>query len=75
MKRLLLAAVRRVLDTVLTWLISPFVLGGLCLILAFLLSLSHGQRRSAAKDREKVRTELEAFRREMKAKVRASFPP
>ena len=58
-------------DTILTWAVSPFVLGGICIILAFLLSLTHSQRRYYERDREKVRTELETFRREVKAKVRA----
>ena len=59
------------MDTILTWAVSPFVLGGICIILAFLLSLSHSQRRYFQRDREKVRSELETFRREMKARVRA----
>ena len=63
------------MDTILTWAVSPFVLGGICIILAFLLSLTHSQRRYYERDREKVRTELETFRREVKAKVRAQALP
>ncbi len=57
------------MDTILTWAVSPFVLGGLCIILAFLLSLALAQRRGFQRDRAKVRAEFETFRREVKAKV------
>lgn len=70
MRRLL----RRLVDTILTWAVSPFVLGGLCIILAFLLSLALAQRRGFQRDRLKVRAEFETFRREVKAKVRVILP-
>ena len=68
---------RRLVDTILTWAVSPFVLGGLCIILAFLLSLALAQRRGYQRDREKIRAEFETFRREVKAKVGLAFgsPP
>lgn len=59
----------RVLDTILTWAVSPFVLGALCIILAFLLALTQGQRAAYKLDKDKVRSEFEQFRQEVKAKV------
>ena len=55
--------------TILTWLVSPFVLGGAAVILAFLLLVTQGQRAHFRKDREKLRAEFEAYRRQMQAKV------
>ena len=59
----------RVVGTILTWLVSPFVLGGGAVILAFLLLVTQGQRTHFRRDREKLRAEFEAYRRQMQAKV------
>jgi len=59
----------RVVGTILTWLISPFVLGGLTVILAFLLLVTQGQRSHFRKDREKLRAEFEQYRKQMQAKA------
>ena len=63
----------RVVGTILTWLVSPFVLGGGAVILAFLLLVTQGQRAHFRRDREKLRAEFEAYRRQMQAKVRLPF--
>ena len=59
----------RVVGTILTWLVSPFVLGGVAVILAFLLLVTQGQRSHFRKDREKLRNEFEQYRKQMQAKV------
>lgn len=64
---------RRVVGTILTWLVSPFVLGGVAVILAFLLLVTQGQRSHFRKDREKLRTEFDQYRKQMQAKVCASL--
>ena len=64
----------RVVGTILTWLVSPFVLGGVAVILAFLLLVTQGQRSHFRKDREKLRAEFEQYRKQMQAKVRAPLP-
>ena len=61
----------RVVGTILTWLVSPFVLGGVAVILAFLLLVTQGQRFHFRKDREKLRNEFEQYRKQMQAKVRS----
>ena len=61
----------RVVGTILTWLVSPFVLGGVAVILAFLLLVTQGQRSHFRKDREKLRNEFEQYRKQMQAKVRS----
>ena len=65
--------VGRVVGTILTWLVSPFVLGGAAVILGFLLLVTQGQRAHFRRDREKLRTEFEAYRRQMQAKVGLCF--
>lgn len=59
----------RVLDNILTWAISPFVLGGLCVVLGFLLLVTQGQRSHYKKDKEHLRVEFEQYRHQMQAKV------
>ena len=64
-----MCGVCRVVGTILTWLVSPFVLGGGAVILAFLLLVDQGQRAHFRRDREKLRAEFEAYRRQMQAKA------
>ncbi|CAL5219565.1 g1422 [Coccomyxa viridis] len=61
--------VTMVVGTILTWLVSPFVLGGVAVILTFLLLVTQGQRSHFRKDREKLRNEFEQYRKQMQAKV------
>lgn len=60
----------RVVSNILTWAISPFVLGGLSIVLGFMLLVTQGQRSHYKQDKEKLRTEFEEYRRQMQAKVR-----
>ena len=57
------------IGTILTWLVSPFVLGGLAVITGFLLLVTQGQRSHFRKDREKLKAEFEQYRRQMQAKA------
>ncbi|EIE24638.1 hypothetical protein COCSUDRAFT_46890 [Coccomyxa subellipsoidea C-169] len=59
----------RVLNNILTWAISPFVLGGLCVVLGFFLLVTQGQRSHFKKDKEHLRLEFEQYRHQMQAKV------
>ncbi|KAK9909956.1 hypothetical protein WJX75_010045 [Coccomyxa subellipsoidea] len=59
----------RVLDNIFTWAISPFVLGGSCVVLGFLLLVTQGQRSHYKKDKEHLRVEFEQYRHQMQAKV------
>lgn len=58
------------LDTVLTWCVNPFVLGGTCTILSFALLIAHGQQSFQRRNLEKARAEFEQYRLEMQARVR-----
>ncbi|BDA42684.1 Transmembrane channel-like protein 7 [Coccomyxa sp. Obi] len=59
----------RVLANILTWAVSPFVLGGLCVVLGFFLLVTQGQRAHFKKDKEHLRMEFEQYRHQMQAKV------
>ena len=45
------------------------MLGGLAVILGFLLLVTQGQRSHFRRDREKLRAEFEQYRKQMQAKV------
>ncbi|CAL8467662.1 g7200 [Coccomyxa elongata] len=59
----------RILANILTWAVSPFVLGGLCVVLGFFLLVTQGQRAHFKKDKEHLRMEFEQYRHQMQAKV------
>ena len=63
----------RVLTSVLTWLINPFVLGGTCMILSFALLIAHGQQSYQKRNLDKSRAEFEQYRLEVQAKVGPSI--
>jgi len=58
-----------VIGSILAWAVSPFVLGGICIVLGFFLLMTQGQRALYKKDREKLRMEFESYRHQMQAKV------
>jgi len=67
-----MCAVSRQLSVLLGWIISPVVLGGSCVIMAFLLLLVQGQRGRYSREMARFKDEWSCYRREMQAKVRIS---
>jgi hypothetical protein len=59
-----------VLLSILTWLVSPVVLGCLAVLLAFWLIVAQGQRARFRREKSKLRSEFDSYRREMQAKAR-----
>ena len=64
----------RVLLSVLTWIVSPIVLGCLVMLLVFWLIVVQGQRVRFRREKTKLRIEFDSYRREMQAKVRPLDP-
>lgn len=60
----------RGLLSVLTWLVSPIVLGCLVVLLVFWLIVVQGQRLRFKREKSKLRVEFDSYRREMQVKVR-----
>ena len=60
---------RRGLSTALHWLISPAVLGALCVCFAFLLVVAAGQRARYRREAGRLKEEWLRYRKEMQAKV------
>ena len=60
----------RVLLSVLTWLVSPIVLGCLVVLLVFWLIVVQGQRLRFKREKSKLRIEFDSYRREMQVKAR-----
>lgn len=58
-----------VLLSVLTWIVSPIVLGCLVMLLVFWLIVVQGQRVRFRREKTKLRIEFDSYRREMQAKV------
>jgi len=63
-----------VLLSILTWLVSPVVLGCLAVLLAFWLIVAQGQRARFRREKSKLRSEFDSYRREMQAKARRPAP-
>ena len=64
----------RGLLSVLTWLVSPIVLGCLVVLLVFWLIVVQGQRLRFKREKSKLRVEFDSYRREMQVKVRRPGP-
>ena len=64
----------RGLLSVLTWLVSPIVLGCLVVLLVFWLIVVQGQRLRFKREKSKLRVEFDSYRREMQVKVRRDAP-
>ena len=64
----------RGLLSVLTWLVSPIVLGCLVVLLVFWLIVVQGQRLRFKREKSKLRVEFDSYRREMQVKVRCPGP-
>ena len=64
----------RVLLSVLTWIVSPIMLGCLVMLLVFWLIVVQGQRVRFRREKTKLRIEFDSYRREMQAKVRPWDP-
>ena len=60
---------RRGFSTALYWLISPAVLGVLCVCFAFLLVVAAGQRARYRREAGRLKEEWLRYRKEMQAKV------
>ncbi|KAK9825842.1 hypothetical protein WJX81_002239 [Elliptochloris bilobata] len=63
-----------VLLSVLTWLVSPIVLGCLVVLLVFWLIVVQGQGSRFRREKVKLRAEFDSYRREMQAKARCTLP-
>jgi len=64
-----------VLLSILMWLVSPVVLGCLAVLLAFWLIVAQGQRARFRREKSKLRSEFDSYRREMQAKARPRPAP
>lgn len=59
----------RFVNTVLTWLINPIVLGSIIVFIAFWLIIARGQLKRYFRESTKLKEEFDKYRREMQVKV------
>ena len=59
----------RFVNTVLTWLINPIVLGSIIVFIAFWLIIARGKLKRYYKESTKLKEEFDKYRREMQVKV------
>ena len=59
----------RFVNTVLTWLINPIVLGSIIVFIAFWLIIARGKLKRYYRESTKLKEEFDKYRREMQVKV------
>ena len=64
----------RFVNTVLTWLINPIVLGSIIVFIGFWLIIVRGKLKRYFRESNKLKEEFDKYRREMQLKVSVTAP-